>query len=83
MVDLKKQDFWPKINRLKGYALFCEYNELQFVKKCQNYTYFQNQMIFFSFKNINSGQHTLVKTFFLNSLFKALFLKSFLILDKL
>ena len=38
MVYPKKQDFWPKINILKGYFVFHEYNGLQFVKKCENNT---------------------------------------------
>ena len=54
-------------------VLFCKYNELQFVKKCQNHTFkvyllCQKSMdvflIFFSFQNINLGDHFLLKTFF-------------------
>jgi hypothetical protein len=47
MVDPKKQDFWPKINILKGYFVFREYNGLQFFKKCQNYTFKINRCFFF------------------------------------
>ena len=75
MVDLKKQDFWPKINILKGYFAL-----IQWITVCQNNTFKFNRWGFFSFKNINLVEHTLVKTFLLNSIFK-LFLKSFLIFD--
>ena len=34
MVGPKKQDFWPRINILKG-----SIDELRFVKKCQNCTF--------------------------------------------
>ena len=47
MVSPKKQDFFTKINRLKGIFVIWEYNEWQFVKKCQN-LYFKN-LTFFSF----------------------------------
>ena len=73
MVGPKKQDFWPKINILRGRLYFKSVNELWFVKKCQNRTFkvnFQCQKSaeFFqqkiSFKIINLGDHFLVKTFF-------------------
>ena len=34
MVGPKKQDFWPRINILKG-----SIDELRFVKRCQNCTF--------------------------------------------
>ena len=39
MVDPKKQDFWPKINILKGYFVFHEYN-------CQDNTFKINRFSF-------------------------------------
>ena len=38
MVGPKKQDFWPRINILKGF-FFKSVNELWFIKKCQNCTF--------------------------------------------
>ena len=40
MVDPKKQDFWPKINILKVYFVFYEYN-------CQDNTFKINRFFFF------------------------------------
>ena len=39
MVGPKMQDFCPKINMLKGFFLKQSYDELWFVKKCQNRTF--------------------------------------------
>ena len=36
MVSLKKQDFWPRINILKGFFFTKSIDELWFIKKCQN-----------------------------------------------
>jgi hypothetical protein len=73
MVGPKKQAFWPRINILKGFFFFKSFDELWFVKKCQNRTFkvnFRCQKSIEIFqkknlsKNINLGDHFLVKTFF-------------------
>jgi len=73
MVGPKKQAFWPRINILKGNLKKKSFDGLRFVKKCQNRTFKVNfgcqklieffQKNFLS-KNINLGDHYLVKTFF-------------------
>ena len=88
MVGPRKQKIWPRINILKGFFFFKSVDELQFVKKCQNYIikvnfrcqksteFFQKQN---SFKNINLGD-----LFFLDSTFEPLYvLKSCPIFDEL
>ena len=73
---------------------FKSYDELQFVKKQQNYTFIVNfrcqksinffQSFSFLFKNINLGDHFIVKIFFLNSIFEPFyFLKLCQIFDEL
>ena len=73
MVGPKKQAFWPRINILKGNLKKKSFDELRFVKKCQNRTFkvnFECQKLIeffqkkFLSKNINLGNHYLVKTFF-------------------
>ena len=67
MVGPKKQDFWQRINILKGFFFSKLVNELQFVKKYQNLTFKvnfvrQKSTNFFqknSFKNINLGDNFL------------------------
>ena len=39
MVGPKKQDFWPRINILKGNSFFKSVDELWFIKKCQKRTF--------------------------------------------
>ena len=81
MVGPKMQDFCPRINMLKRkYFSKQSYNELWFVKKCQNCTFKVNFLCqklteFFqkkSFKNINLGDHFLGKTFFVDQIFDEL-----------
>ena len=70
MVGPKKQSLWPKIKWNYCTYVFCECNELQFVKKWQNFTFKVNFLCqkttgFFSFKNINLGDNFFVKNIFL------------------
>ena len=39
MMGPKKQDFWPRINVLKGFFFIKSVDELRFIKKCQNCTF--------------------------------------------
>ena len=92
MVGPKKQDLWPRINILKGFFLKLV-DELRFIKKCQNCTFkvnfgCQKSTDFFqkknSSKNINLGDHLLLKTFFSRLNFESLnFLKLCPIFDEL
>ena len=51
MVGPKKQDFWPRINILKGF-FYKSVDELRFIKKGQNCTFKVN----FQCKNLALGQ---------------------------
>ena len=63
MMGPERQDFWPRINILKGKKYEKSVDELWFVKKCQNRTFkvnFQFQKsnnLKKSFKNINLEGH--------------------------
>ena len=61
MVGPKKQDFWPRINILKGFFFQKSVDELWFIKKWQNCTFkdnFRCQKLtdFFQKKNLGLGQ---------------------------
>ena len=53
---------------------FCEYHECWLVKKCQNYTskVDSTEFLISLFKNINFGDHFMLKHFF-NSIFEPLY----------
>ena len=72
---LKSKVFGQESTSSKEIVVFYEYNELRFVKKCQNCTFkvdflcqksTESFWIFFSLMNINLGDHFLIKTFFSN-----------------
>ena len=74
---LKSKVFGQESTYSKEIVVFYEYNELWFVKKCQNHTFnvdflCQKSMelfwIFFSLMNINLGDHFLLKSFYLRSM---------------
>ena len=73
MVGPKKQDFWPRINILKG-KFFKKFCRGASVRQKVPKSYFQSQFLMSkidgikkkkkSLKNINLGDHFLLKTFF-------------------
>ena len=76
MMGPKKQDFWPRINILEGFFLNPSMNygssKTTKIVLSKSIFYVKNRPILFK-KNINLGDHFLVKYFFLDSIFELFF----------
>ena len=65
------QDFCPRINMLKGFFFKCQNRTFKANFLCQKLMDFIQKK---SLKNINLGDHFLLKTFFLDSIFELLYI---------